>query len=74
MASLPGYEILERLHEGTHSLIHRARRESDDEIVVLKQPVEASPAQVDLFIDDLTEGQTNNRPVQATNGRVIVGN
>ena len=41
---------------------------------VLKQPVEASQAQVDRFIEDLTEGEANNRPVQATNGRVIVGN
>jgi len=41
---------------------------------LLKQPVEASQAQVDRFIEDLTVGETNNRPVQATNGRVIVGN
>lgn len=41
---------------------------------VLKQPAEASQDQIDRFIEDLTEGETNNRPVQGTNGRVIVGN
>lgn len=41
---------------------------------VLKHPVEASQAQIDRFIDDLTAGETNNRPVQPTYGRVIVEN
>ena len=41
---------------------------------VLKEPVEASQAQIDLFIEDLTEGDTNNRPVQPIYGRVIVEN
>ena len=41
---------------------------------VLKHPVEASQDQIDRFIDDLTEGEANNRPVQPTYGRVIVEN
>lgn len=39
---------------------------------VLEQPVEASQAQIDRFIADFTAGETNNRPVQATNGRAIL--
>jgi len=41
---------------------------------VLQEPVEASQAQIDRFIEDLTEGETNNRPIQSTYGRVIVEN
>lgn len=39
---------------------------------VLESPVEASQAQIDRFIDDLTEGDTNNRPIQPTYGRAIL--
>lgn len=39
---------------------------------VLEQPVEASQDQIDVFIEDLTEGLTNNRPIQATNARAIL--
>jgi carbonic anhydrase len=39
---------------------------------VMEQSVEASQAQIDLFIDDLTQGDTNNRPVQSTYGRIII--
>ena len=39
---------------------------------VFAHPVEASRAQVNRFIDDLVQGRTNNRPVQATNGRWIL--
>lgn len=42
--------------------------------LVLKHPVEASPDQIDRFIDDLSEGETNNRPVQPIYGRVIAEN
>ncbi len=41
---------------------------------VLKEPVEASQEQIDKFIEDFTEGETNNRPIQPTYGRVIVEN
>jgi len=39
---------------------------------VLEEPVEASQAQIDRFIQDLTEGKTNNRPIQPAYGRVIL--
>lgn len=39
---------------------------------VVEQPVEASKAQIDRFIEDFTAGKTNNRPIQATNGRAIL--
>ena len=39
---------------------------------VLEQPVEASQDQIDLFVEDLTEGLINNRPIQATNARAIL--
>ena len=39
---------------------------------VLENPVEASQAQIDRFIEDLTEGGTNNRPIQKTHGRAIL--
>jgi carbonic anhydrase len=39
---------------------------------VLEEPVEASQAQIDAFIDDLTAGKTNNRPLQPTYGRAIL--
>ncbi len=35
-------------------------------------PVQASQAQIDHFIADLSEGDTNNRPVQPTYGRVTL--
>ena len=39
---------------------------------VLEHPVEASQAQVDRFISDFSAGDTNNRPIQASNGRWIL--
>ena len=39
---------------------------------VLETPVQASQAQIDAFIDDLTQGDTNNRPIQPTYGRAIL--
>ena len=39
---------------------------------VLEHPVQASNAQIKRFIDDLTEGTTNNRPVQPRNVRAIL--
>lgn len=39
---------------------------------VLEQPVEASQAQIDRFIEDFTEGSTNNRPVQPAYARAIL--
>ena len=36
MVSFPGYLITEKLFEGNHSLIYRARRENDDLPVILK--------------------------------------
>jgi carbonic anhydrase len=39
---------------------------------VIEQPVQASQAQIDRFVADLTEGGSNNRPVQPTNGRAIL--
>ena len=39
---------------------------------VLENPVEASQAQIDRFIEDLTEGGTNNRLIQKTHGRAIL--
>lgn len=39
---------------------------------VVEQPVEASKAQIDKFIEDFTAGDTNNRPIQPTNGRAIL--
>lgn len=39
---------------------------------VLKTPVEASQAQIDQFIQDFTEGKTNNRPIQQINGRFVL--
>jgi carbonic anhydrase len=38
----------------------------------MEQPVQASRAQVERFIDDFTEGDSNNRPVKPTNGRAIL--
>lgn len=39
---------------------------------VLEQPVQASKKQIDAFSNDLTEGKTNNRPVQPLYGRHIL--
>lgn len=39
---------------------------------VLEQPVQASQAQIDRFVDDFTEGDFNNRPVQPRYGRAIL--
>lgn len=39
---------------------------------VLETPVEASQAQIDLFIEDFAAGTTNNRPIQPLYGRIIV--
>lgn len=39
---------------------------------VLKHPVEASQEQIDTFVGDFSEGQTNNRPIHPTYGRVVV--
>jgi carbonic anhydrase len=39
---------------------------------VLEQPVEASQAQIDRFIDDFIEGESNNRPVQPSYARAIL--
>ena len=39
---------------------------------VLEQQVEASQAQLDRFIEDFTEGDSNNRPLQPAYGRVII--
>lgn len=39
---------------------------------VLEEPVQASQAQIDRFIEDFTAGETNNRPVQPTYGRAIL--
>ena len=39
---------------------------------VIEQPVQASQAQIDRFISDLTAGETNNRPIQPTYGRAIL--
>jgi carbonic anhydrase len=39
---------------------------------VMEQPVQASRAQVERFIDEFTEGDSNNRPVKPTNGRAIL--
>ena len=38
----------------------------------LEEPVEASQAQIDTFMDDLTEGDSNNRPIQPLYGRAIL--
>ena len=40
--------------------------------LVLVNLVEASQAQIDHFIENLTEGGTNNRPIQKTHGRAIL--
>lgn len=39
---------------------------------VLEKPIEASQEQIDTFVEDLTAGETNNRPVQPLYGRVIL--
>ena len=39
---------------------------------VMEEPVEASQAQIDTFIGDLTEGDSNNRPIQPRYGRMII--
>ena len=39
---------------------------------VLEEPVEASQAQIDTFINDLTQGEINNRPIQPLYGRAIL--
>ena len=39
---------------------------------VLEESVEASQAQIDRFIADMTQGDTNNRPIQPAYGRVIL--
>ena len=39
---------------------------------VLEHPVEASQAQIDRFIEDFTQGDTNNRPIQPAYGRVVL--
>ena len=41
---------------------------------VLDQPVEASQAQIDRFIDDFMGDETNNRSIQPAYGRVILKN
>jgi predicted ATPase/signal transduction histidine kinase/tRNA A-37 threonylcarbamoyl transferase component Bud32 len=44
MAQLPGFQLIEKLHEGKNSLVYRARRESDTRPVVLKMLAEAYPS------------------------------
>lgn len=39
---------------------------------VLEHPIQASQAQIDAFIADLTQGETNNRPIQPAYGRAIL--
>ena len=39
---------------------------------VLEHPVEASQPQIDRFITDFTQGDSNNRPIQPANGRWIL--
>jgi carbonic anhydrase len=39
---------------------------------VMETPVQASKDQVARFIEDFTAGESNNRPVQPTNGRVLL--
>jgi carbonic anhydrase len=39
---------------------------------VIEQPVQASQAQIDTFIADLTAGETNNRPIQPSYGRAVL--
>ncbi len=39
---------------------------------VLEDAVQASQAQIDLFKKDLVQGETNNRPIQPTFGRVVL--
>ncbi len=39
---------------------------------VLEAPVEASQSQIDRFIEDFTQGDTNNRPIQPAYGRVVL--
>jgi predicted ATPase/signal transduction histidine kinase len=44
MAQIPGFHIIEKLHEGKNSLVYRARRESDARPVVLKMLGDAYPS------------------------------
>ncbi len=39
---------------------------------VMENAVQASQAQIDRFIEDLTQGEINNRPIQPTYGRAIL--
>jgi carbonic anhydrase len=39
---------------------------------VLEQPAQASEVQIERFIEDMTEGDSNNRPIQTTNARAIL--
>ncbi|MGK7925452.1 MAG: hypothetical protein AB4290_09420, partial [Spirulina sp.] len=34
--SLPGYQILQPIHQGTKNIIYQAKRESDSTLVVIK--------------------------------------
>jgi carbonic anhydrase len=39
---------------------------------VLEHPVQASQAQIDLFVSDFYAGETNNRPIQPSYGRPVL--
>ncbi|MEM0979226.1 MAG: AAA family ATPase [Cyanobacteria bacterium P01_H01_bin.58] len=51
MLHLEGYQLLAELHNGTNSQVYRARRKSDDSLVVLKflRPDYPSPEQIARF-------------------------
>ena len=48
MLVIPGYKITEKLHDGKHTLVFRAHRDSDGESVVLKLPQSDYPTRREL--------------------------
>ncbi len=48
MISVPGYKIIEKIHQDTRSTLYRGRRETDETPVVIKTPSSEYPSSGDL--------------------------
>ena len=48
MISVPGYEIVEKIHQDTKNALYRGRREADETPVLIKTPSSESPSSENL--------------------------
>jgi PAS domain S-box-containing protein len=48
MISVPGYKIIEKIHQDTRNALYRGRREMDETAVLIKTPSSESPSSGDL--------------------------